>query len=88
MRDEIMAVKKELEEVKNIKQDGFAMEILKDYKKTNKRMFTALLIVLFMWFITIGYVVFLLNDIGAIEETIDINEVDNIEGSTIKIGDE
>ena len=88
MRDEIMAVKKELEEVKNIKQDGFAMEILKDYKKTNKRMFTALLIVLFMWFITIGYVVFLLNDIGTVEETIDINEVDNIDNSTIKIGDE
>lgn len=88
MRDEIMAVKKELEEVKHIKQDGFAMEILKDYKKTNKRMFTALLIVLFMWFITIGYVVFLLNDIGTVEETIDRNEVDNIDNSTIKIGDE
>ena len=88
MRDEIMAVKKELEDIKNIKEEGFAMEILKDYKKSNKRMFVALVIVLIMWFITIGYVVFLLNDIGAIEETIDINEVDNIEGSTIKIGDE
>lgn len=88
MRDEIMAVKKELEDIKNIKEEGFAMEILKDYKKSNKRMFVALVIVLIMWFITIGYVVFLLNDIGTIEETIDINEVDNIEGSTIKIGDE
>lgn len=88
MRDEIMAVKKELEDIKNIKEEGFAMEILKDYKKSNKRMFVALVIVLIMWFITIGYVVFLLNDIGTVEETIDINEVDNIEGSTIKIGDE
>ena len=88
MRDEIMAVKKELEDIKNIKEEGFAMEILKDYKTSNNRMFVALVIVLIMWFITIGYVVLLLNDIGTVEETIDINEVDNIDNSTIKIGDE
>ena len=34
MREDIMAVKKDLEEVKN---ESFATQILKDYKKQSKR---------------------------------------------------
>lgn len=85
LKEEVLEVKQELKEVK---EKGFAMEILSDYKKANKRMFIALLIVLVMWFSTIGYLVYILNDIEYTEETIDIQEVENIDGSTIKIGDD
>ena len=40
-----------------------------------------------MWFATIGYLVYILNDIGTetttTEELIDIDDVDNIENSHI-----
>lgn len=85
LKDDVLAVKKELNEVK---EKGFAMEILSDYKKTNKRMFVALVLILCMWFSTIGYLVYILNDIEYTEETIDIQEVETIDGSTIKIGDD
>ena len=87
MRDEIMAVKKELEEVK---EKSFALELLQDQRKANKRMFI-------MWLVTfialVGvslYTVYLLNDIGVIEsdDTIDIKDVENIDNSHIKIGDD
>ena len=79
-----MDIKHDIEEIKH---DSWAMEILKDYKSANKRMFVILLITLIMWFVTIGYLVFVLNDISYTEETIDIQEVEQIEGSNIQIGD-
>ena len=42
MRDDVMEIKKELSE---IKEESFAMELLKDFKKQNKRMFI-------LWIIT------------------------------------
>ena len=83
MREDIMAVKKDLEEVKN---ESFASEILKDYKKANKRQFIIILVILTMWFATIGYLIYILNDIGVIEETQTIENIDNIENSTIQNG--
>lgn len=53
-----------------MKENSFALEILKEQKKNNKRLFIVLLVVLSMWFITIGYLVYVLNDIGVVEETI------------------
>lgn len=81
MRDEIMAVKKELEEVK---EKSFALELLQDQRKANKRMFI-------IWFITfialVGvsvYTVYLLNDIGTIEtSTQEIEDVNTIENSSV-----
>ena len=61
MREDIMAVKKDLEEVKN---ERFATQILQDYKKQNKRQFIVILVILIMWFATIGYLIYILNDIG------------------------
>ena len=84
MKDEVLELKKELEEVR---EQSFASEILSDYKKANKRQFAIIIIILCMWFATIGYLVYILNDIGYIEETIDINEVDKIDNSNIQIGD-
>ena len=67
MREDIMAVKKDLEEVKN---ESFASEILRDYKKTNKRIF-AIWIITFIAFVgLLCYTIYLLNDIGTIETTI------------------
>ena len=61
MREDIMAVKKDLEEVKN---ESFATQILKDYKRQSKRQFIVILVILIMWFATIGYLIYILNDIG------------------------
>ena len=56
-------------------------------KKQNKRMFIIILVVLGMWFATIGYLIYVLNDIGVetttTTETVDIDDVDNIEHSHI-----
>ena len=84
MKDEVLELKKELEQVR---EQSFASEILSDYKKANKRQFATIIIILCMWFATIGYLIYVLNDIGYIEETIDINEVDKIDNSNIQIGD-
>lgn len=84
MKDEVLELKKELEQVR---KQSFASEILSDYKKANKRQFATIIIILCMWFATIGYLIYILNDIGYIEETIDINEVDKIDNSNIQIGD-
>ena len=68
-----MSIKDDLketkEEIQELKEQSLAMELLKDYKKTNKRQFIVILVILSMWFITIGYLVYVLNDIGTIETT-------------------
>lgn len=51
-------------------EKSFAMELLEDYKKSNKRLFIIIIVILAMWFATIGYLVYILNDVGTIEETI------------------
>lgn len=70
-----------------IKQNGYALEILKDYKFGNKRLFIALIIVLFMWLATIGYLVYVLNDIGTIETKQEIQDVETIQNSNVVNGD-
>lgn len=71
-----------------MKENSFALEILKEQKKNNKRLFIVLLVVLSMWFITIGYLVYVLNDIGVVEETTqEITDFDTINGSIVNKGD-
>lgn len=86
MRDDVMEIKKELNE---IKEESFAMELLKDYKKANKRQFIIILVILTMWFATIGYLVYVLNDIGVIEETTtqEVTDIDTVNGSIVNDGD-
>jgi len=59
-------MKKEVEEVK---EQSLALELLQDYKKANNRLFVIVLVILTMWFCTIGYLVYVLNDIETIETT-------------------
>jgi hypothetical protein len=84
LKEEMLEMKKE---VKEIQEESLAMSLLKDYKIQNKRQFIVILVILGMWFATIGYLVYILNDIGTetttTEELIDIDDVDNIENSHI-----
>lgn len=77
-----------------IQQNSFALDILKDIQKdsdnlaiSNKRFYKLLIIVVILWFITIGYLVYVLNDIGTIEEITNQNVVQETEnGSNNFIG--
>lgn len=92
-----MGLKEEIEDMKNevraVKEQSFAMDLLKDYKKQNKRLFAIILVILSMWFITIGYLVYILNDIETEEITTtetttqEIEDVDSIDNSYIINGD-
>ena len=68
-----------------INKNSYALDILKDYKNGSKRLFIILIIVLIMWFATIGYLVYVLNDIGTIEEETsqEISDIQTIENSNI-----
>ena len=55
LKEEMLEMKKEVEE---IQEHSFAMELLKDQKKQNKRMFIIILVILGMWFATIGYLIY------------------------------
>lgn len=71
-----------------MEDNSFAMDLLKDYKKQNKRQFIIILVILAMWFVTIGYLVYVLNDMGTVETTSqEIQDVDTIENSNITNGD-
>ncbi len=87
-----MSLKSDIEEAKkeveNIKEQSLAMEILQDYKKTNKRQFIVILVILGMLFATIGYLVYTLNDIGTIEETTQEVTQENENGSNNFIGND
>jgi len=87
-----MSIKEDIEKVENkmkaIQQESFAMELLKDARKTNKRMFVIIIVVLSMWFATIGYLVYLLNDIGTTTTTTqEVSGIDTIGGSVVNNGD-
>lgn len=86
MREDVEVLKKEIEE---IKEESTAMEIVRDYKVQNKRLFIIILVILGMWFTTIGYLVYILNDIGTIEETTtqEVTDFDTINGNIVNKGD-
>lgn len=70
------------------KEKSFAMEILQDYKKANKRMFIIWLITFISLVGSLVYIVYLLNDIGTIETTSqEVSGVNTIENSNINNGD-
>ena len=91
-----MGIREDIEEVQNdIKEVSFAYSILEDYKAQNRRLFIIIILILIMWCGTIGYLVYVLNDIGTeeiTETTYDTNtqEIDNdgsIDNSYIINGD-
>lgn len=87
LREEIEDMKKE---VKEIEEGSLAMSLLADYKSQNKRQFIIILVILGMFACLLGYTIYLLNDIGVSTETdtIDRDNVETIDNSHIKIGDD
>lgn len=94
-----MSLREDVEEVKNnleeLKEKSFAYDVLKDYKKTNKRLFVLVLVILSMWFATGCYLVYILNDIEYVETTEtnenyeyvqDIEDIGDINDSNIVNG--
>ena len=82
--------KKIINNMNQIHQNSGALEILKDFKGDNKRLFAILMVVLFMWFSTIVYLVYVLNDTATIQsdDSIEIQGVETIDNTHIKIGDD
>ena len=79
LKDDIYYLQQELGD---IKQDSFALEMLKDYKKQNHRLFVIILVLLALWFATGSYLIWVLNDIGTEEITTESYEVEQeAEGS-------
>lgn len=86
-----MSIKEDMEKVQQkietIENQSFAFELLKDQRKQNKRLFIIIITILVMWFATIGYLVYILNDIGTIEETTEVTQ-DNENGYNNYIGND
>ena len=75
-----MGLKEEVEEIKeDVNKVSFAYELLKDYKKQNKRLFILLIVTLTMWFATIGAFLYYINT-TSYEENTEYAEVDNENG--------
>lgn len=93
MREEIMAVKKELE---SLKEQSLAWELLQDSKRANKRIccsFTIVLITLVIaYFATVDIFLKYIDSLS-VEETItntktqEIGDIDTIENTNIVNGD-
>lgn len=50
LREEVNEMRKELDE---IEEESFAMLLLKDYKKSNAKMFKIIIMLIVAWFLTI-----------------------------------
>lgn len=84
IREDVLEMEKE---IKEIQEQSFAMELLKDQKKQNKRMFVIILVILGMLFSTIGYLVYVLNDIGTETTTQEVTQ-ENSNGNNNFIGND
>lgn len=67
-------------------EKSFAKELLEDLKKQNKRLFIIWIITFFTLIAVSCYTIYLVSDIGIIEETQEISDIDTIENSTISNG--
>ena len=76
IREDMLEMKKEVEE---LKQETFAMELLKDQKNQNKRLFIIWIITFLTLICVTCYTIWLLNDIGVIE---DYTYEQSVEGDT------
>lgn len=67
-------------------EKSFAMELLNDQRKQNKRLFIIWIITFITLVLVTCYTIYLISDIGVVEETQTIKDVDTIRNSTIKNG--
>ncbi len=85
LKEEVLDMKKE---VKEIREQSFAMELLKEDHRKNKRQFIVIMVLIGCLALAMSYIIYLLNDINTTAETIDINNVETIDNSHIKIGND
>lgn len=81
-------VQKIEEKVKKVEEQSWAMSVLGDYKRQNKRLFIIWIITFLAFIGMLCYTIYLHNDIGTTTDTIDIKDVESIDNSHIKIGDD
>lgn len=88
-----MSLKEDIEKVENkmkkIEEESFAMELLKDQRKQNKRLFIIILVILSMWFVSIGLFIYYINTTGYEEDYREqtINDLENTNDLDIINGD-
>lgn len=78
-----MGLQEDINEIKNevldLQEKSLAKELLEDVKKTNKRMFIIIIIILIMWFASIGLFIYYINTTGfeTITETAETTDSGN-----------
>lgn len=82
LKEEAIEMKKE---VKDIQEQSLAMELLQDARKTNKRMFIIIIVILAMWFVSIGLFIYYINTTGYEETITETTETDD--GGNACVGD-
>lgn len=87
-----MSIKEDIEKVQKkvnvIEEQSLAMQMISDYKRSNKRLFIIWVVTFIAFIGLLGYTIYLLNDIGTIETTSqEIEDVDTIQNSNIANGD-
>jgi hypothetical protein len=87
-----MSIREDIEElerkVEEVEKESLAMEMIKDCKKQRNILLTIWIITFIALLAVTSYLIYVLNDIGTSEETIDIQDVNTIDNSKIKIGDD
>lgn len=86
-REEVFEMKEQIENVKE-ENKSFAMQFVDTLKVQNKRLFICWIITFVAFIGLLGYTIWLLNDIGVETQEIAIEDVETIDSSTIKIGDD
>ena len=80
-----MSLQEDLEnaqmKINELQKETLASEFLSDYKKTNKRLFILIIIILMMWFATIGTFLYYIDTHG-MEETQEIVDIENENGDS------
>lgn len=87
-----MSIKDDLketkEEIQELKEQSFAMELLHQSKKTNQRLFIVWLVTFIAFIGLLGYTIYLLNDIGTIETTTQEISQENTDGTNNFVGND
>jgi D-alanyl-lipoteichoic acid acyltransferase DltB (MBOAT superfamily) len=93
IKEDVIEMKREVE---SIKQESLAMELVRDSKRSNKRMaiaFTIIIVILCtFWFITLQYLIQTLNNIQKVSTVTEtkqqtISDVDTMNDNQIVNGD-
>ena len=84
-----MTLREDFEELEKKTKDvetSLAMEILHDYKLVNKRLFIIIILLIISLLGSVGYTIYLLNDISTVE-TVDVQQ-ENESGDNNYIGND